>query len=162
MEPIRYIDTLNAKYGAMGFPPYDWSRYEDAPLTPLKKPLAACVVSMLTSGGVSRCGAPPFEADARNNLRLDAIAQDAPSGDFEINDSYYDHADADRDLNCIFPVDRLRELAAKGEIAAVAPRLWSGFMGRIYKRKAVMEEKAPELVRALREDRVDVLVAIPA
>ena len=58
MQPIRYVDALIAKYGAMGFPPYDWSRYDDAPFTPLAKPLSQCVVSMLTSGGVSRCGMP--------------------------------------------------------------------------------------------------------
>ncbi|MGE3918577.1 MAG: glycine/sarcosine/betaine reductase selenoprotein B family protein [Hyphomicrobiaceae bacterium] len=162
MEPIRYIDTLNAKYGAMGFPAYDWSRYDDAPFTPLAKPLAECSVSLLTSGGVSRCGLPPFQADARNDLRVDAVAQDAPSDDFQIHDSYYDHTDADRDLNCVFPIDRLRELASRGEIGAVAPRLWSGFMGRIYRRKAVLEEKAPELAAALKADGVDILVAVPA
>ena len=162
MEPIRYIATLNQKYGSMGFPPYDWSRYEDAPLTPLKKPLTACTVSLLTSGGVSRCGMPPFDPDARNDLRLDSVEQDAPSNDFQIHDSYYDHGDADRDLNCIFPIDRLREMADRGEIGRVAPRHWSGFMGRIYKRRAVMEEKAPELVAHLKEDGVDILVAVPA
>jgi D-proline reductase (dithiol) PrdB len=162
MEPIRYVDTLDTKYGSLGFPPYDWSRYDDAPFAPLAKPLSQCTVSLLTSGGVSRCGLPPFQADARNDLRLDEVAPDAPSNDFQIHDSYYDHADADRDLNCVFPIDRLRELAAAGEIGAVAPRLWSGFMGRIYRRRAVMEEKAPELVRALKEDGVDLLVAVPA
>lgn len=161
-EPIRYVDTLTQKYGAMGFPAYDWSRYDDAPFTPLKKPLSQCTVAMLTSGGVSRKAAAPFNPDARNDLRLDEVDRAAPSNDFQIHDSYYDHADADRDLNCIFPIDRLRELAAAGEIGAVAPRHWSGFMGRIYKRQAVMQEKAPELVRMMKEDRVDLLIAIPA
>ena len=35
-------------------------------------------------------------------------------------------------------------------------------MGRIYKRQAVMEEKAPALAEALKRDKVDLLVAIPA
>jgi D-proline reductase (dithiol) PrdB len=162
MEPIRYVDTLIRKYGEMGFPPYDWSRYDSAPFTPLAKPLSKCTVSLLTSGGVSRRAAQPFNPDARNDLRLDAVAPDAPSNDFQIHDSYYNHADADRDINCIFPLDRLRELAASGEVGTVAPRHWSGFMGRIYKRQAVMHEKAPELARDLKEDRVDLLIAIPA
>ena len=85
-----------------------------------------------------------------------------PSGDFQIHDSYYDHSDADRDLNCIFPIDRLREMASEGEIGAVAPRLWSGFMGRIYKRQAVLEDKAPALALELKRDKVDLFVAIPA
>lgn len=162
MEPIRYVDALTAKYAAMGFPSYDWSRYDDAPFTPLAKPLSQCTVSLLTSGGVSRCAMPPFDPDARNDLRLDTIERDVPSDQFQIHDSYYDHSDADRDLNCIFPIDRLREMARDGEIGHVSRRLWSGFMGRIYKRQAVLEDKAPAFARELRRDEVDLLVAVPA
>lgn len=162
MEPIRYVDALIEKYGAMGFPPYNWSRYDDAPLTPLAKPLAQCTVSMLTSGGVSRCAMPPFDPDARNDFRLDEVDAAAPSDDFQIHDSYYDHSDAESDLNCIFPIDRLREMARDGEIGAVAPRLWSGFMGRIYKRQAVLEERAPALARELKRDEVDLFIGVPA
>jgi D-proline reductase (dithiol) PrdB len=117
---------------------------------------------MITSGGVSRRGAKPFDPDARNDLRLDAIARDAPSDDFQIHDNYYDHRDAARDLNCIFPIDRLRELAARGSIGAVARRLWSGFMGRIYIRSVVTGEAAPAFVRELLADGVDLLVLVPA
>ena len=53
-------------------------------------------------------------------------------------------------------------MAGQGEIGAVAPRLWSGFMGRIYKRRAVLEDKAPALARELKRDKVDLFVAIPA
>lgn len=162
MEPIRYVDALNAKYGAMGFPPYQWSEYDDAPFMPLDKPLAECTVSMLTSGGVSQCSMPPFNPDARNDLRLDVVPSDAPSDGFQIHDSYYDHTDADQDLNCVFPIDRLREMAATGEIAAVAPRFWSGFMGRIYKRKEVLNEHAPALAQQLKADGVDLFVGVPA
>jgi D-proline reductase (dithiol) PrdB len=161
-ESIRYVERLNAFYRSQGFPPYDWTVNDDAPLTPLRTPLERCRVSMLTAGGVSRCSAPPWNPNARNDLRLDPIASDAPSDDFQIHDAYYDHRSADVDLNCLFPVDRLRELAAEGVIGEVAPRLWSGFMGRIYKRSAVLKESAPALARELREDGVDVFVLVPA
>ncbi len=162
MKPISYVDALNEKYGSMGFPPYRWSSNDTTPLTRLAKPLSECTVSMLTSGGVSRRADPPFDPEARNDHRLDLVEPTAPSDDFQIHDSYYDHGDADRDLNCIFPIDRLHEMAARGEIGAVADRLWSGFMGRIYNRSKVIDESAPAFVEKLREDGVDVLVAIPA
>ena len=162
MEPIRYVDRLNDFYRSQGFPPYDWTVNDDAPLTPLGKPLAECRVSMLTAGGVSRCAAEPWNPNARNDLRLDEITSDAPSNDFQIHDAYYDHRDADQDLNCLFPIDRLRELAADGVIKDVAPRLFSGFMGRIYKRTTVIEETAPALASTLREDEVDLFVLVPA
>ena len=162
MKPISYVDALNEKYGSMGFPPYRWSENDDAPFTPLNKPLSECTVAMLTSGGVSRKADKAFDPDARNNHRLDTVDPDAPSDDFQIHDSYYDHTDADKDLNCIFPLDRLHELVAAGEIGAVAPRLWSGFMGRTYNRSKVLEETGPTLALAMKADKVDLLIAIPA
>ena len=162
MEPIRYVDLLIERYSAAGFPPYEWSVNDDAPLTALEKPLSQCTVTMLTSGGVSKIGMPGFDPKARNDFRLDAIEMTADSRHFVINDSYYNHEDADRDINCIFAIDRLREMAARGEIGGVAPRLWSGFMGRIYKRREVIEQAAPDFARKLKEDGVDILVAVPA
>ena len=53
-------------------------------------------------------------------------------------------------------------MAGRGEIGAVAPRLWSGFMGRIYKRREVIEQAAPAFAQKLKEDGVDILVAVPA
>lgn len=161
-QPINYVDELNKHYGSMGFPPYKWTINETAPLTRINKPLQQCRVSMLTSGGVSHCSKPSFDPDARNDHRLDDVENNVGSSDFEINDSYYNHADADRDINCIFPIDRLREMAEAGEIGSVAPRFWSGFMGRIYNRTKVIEESAPAFVEKLREDAVDILVTAPA
>ena len=162
MEPIRFVDALNEKYGSMGFPPYKWSENDSAPWAPLSKPLSDCTVGMLVSGGISHCSAMPFDPDARNDHRVDAIDPTTPLDQYQIHDSYYDHADADRDLNCIFPVDRLAELAAAGEIGAIAQRHWSGFMGRTYNRSKVIGESAPAFVEELQADGVDLLIAIPA
>ncbi|MDX1382783.1 MAG: glycine/sarcosine/betaine reductase selenoprotein B family protein [Thermoanaerobaculia bacterium] len=161
-RPIDYVPRLNEKYQSLGFPEYRWTIHTETPLTPPTKPLAECTVSLLTSGGVSLRDAPPFDPDARNDLRLDAIPNDAPSSAFQIHDNYYDHTDAGRDINCIFPIDRLRELAAEGTIGGVAARLWSGFMGRIYIRSTVTDEAAPAFVRELEADGVDILVLVPA
>jgi len=162
MEPIRYVEFLNGKYQSLGFPAYQWTVNATAPLTPLAKPLTDCCVSMLTTCGASTLDAAPFDPDARNDLRLDAIAADTPDDRFQVHDNYYDHTDVRRDINCQFPLARLRELAAERRIGRVAPRLWSGFMGRIYIRRAVTEEAAPAFARQLRDDGVDVLVVVPA
>ena len=162
MTAIRYVDRLNIRYRSQGFPAYDWTVNTSAPLTPMTKPLAGCRISMLTSGGVSRCAAPSWNPSARNDLRLDEVAHDAPSGDFQIHDDYYDHRAADQDINCVFPIDRLRELAREGVVRDVAARLWSGFMGRIYKRSTVINDTAPALFQELRKDQVDLFVLVPA
>jgi len=162
MQPVNYVQALNEHYGAMGFPAYQWTINQTAPLTRLTRPIARSCVTLLTSGGISHCSMPGFDPDARNDHRLDEVADDADSADFQINDSYYNHQDAEADLNCVFPLDRLRELASAGEIGRLAPRFWSGFMGRIYNRTKVIEESAPAFVEKLREDGVDILLAAPA
>lgn len=162
MEPIRYVDRLNAFYRSQGFPPYKWSVYEAAPLTPLTKPLSQCRVALLTSGGVSCKSMPPFNPLARNDLRVDAIPEETPADFFLINDAYYNHQDADRDINCILPLERLRELADEGVIGAIALHHYSGFMGRTYTRTAVLSEAAPALAQRLRHEGVDVFVLVPA
>lgn len=161
MEPVKYVDRLNEKYQSLGFPPYQWTINETTPLTPLDKPVSACRVSMLTTCGASCSGEPGFDPDARNDLRLDAIPIDTPSDGFEINDNYYDHRSVTLDINCQFPIERLRELAADGTVGSIAPRLWSGFMGRIYKRSAILA-KAAEFAEELQHDDVDLLVVVPA
>ena len=55
-----------------------------------------------------------------------------------------------------------RELEAAGEIGRVADRHWSGFMGRIYNRTKLVEESAPAFVDKLKEDGVDILLAVAA
>ena len=162
VEPIAYVARLNELYKSQGFPPYQWSVYESAPLTLLSKPLAHCRVALLTSGGVSRKDAAPFNPQARNDLRLDTVPAETDAGFFQIHDDYYNHRDAERDINCLFPLERLRELAAEKAIGEVAPHHYSGFMGRIYVRSKVMTEAAPVLAQKLRDERVDAFVMVPA
>ncbi len=162
MQPIKYVEALNEYYGSMGNPPYRWTVNETAPLHQPQKILSESRVSFLTSGGISQCAMPAFNPDARNDHRLDAVENDTSSEDFQIHDSYYDHSDAESDINCVFPIDRLREMEAAGEIGEIAPRLWSGFMGRIYNRTKLLEESAPRFIKELQNDEVDILVTGPA
>jgi D-proline reductase (dithiol) PrdB len=162
MKPISYVDALNQYYGAAGHPAYQWTIHDTAPIHPLGKSLSETTVAMLVSGGISQCAMPAFDPYARNDHRLDEIDRDVSSDDFQIHDSYYDHRDADEDINCVFPIDRLRELAEENIIGDIAPRFWSGFMGRIYNRTKVIEESAPAFAAELARDEVDLLIAVPA
>ncbi|MBT3371546.1 MAG: hypothetical protein HOA08_23495 [Rhodospirillaceae bacterium] len=162
MKPVDYVNRINESYQSMGYPPYQWSINDAAPLAKLKKPLSECTVSMLTSGGISYRHAEPFEPAAKNNFRLDEIDPGTSADGFQINDAYYDYRDGEKDINVIFPLERLRELAADGVIGAVANRLWSGFMGRIYKRRQIIEDAAPRFADALQRDGVDAVVMVPA
>ncbi len=161
-EPIDYVSLIDNYYQSKGFPAYDWTVNESSPLSRLSKPLAECSVTMLTSGGISYTHAEPFDPIAKDNFRLDEIAWDSDDDGFQINDAYNDPRDGRRDINVIFPLVRLRELAAEGVIGGVASRLWSGFMGRTYKRRHVVEVAAPAFADELQRDEVDVVVMVPA
>ncbi|MCP3988945.1 MAG: hypothetical protein GY724_07715, partial [Actinomycetia bacterium] len=159
---VRYVDRLNTRYASQGFPPYRWTVNDDAPLTPPSKPVSQSRMTLLTSGGVSRACDLAWNPDARNDFRLDEIPADTETSAFQVHDSYYLVDSAREDVNCVFPVDRLNELAAEGIVGQVAPRLWSGFMGRIYKRTQLMEEITPAWVDELRRDEVDLALLVPA
>lgn len=160
-EPIKYVDALNEYYRGLGHPAYRWTENTYAPLHRLDKPLSECTVSMLVSGGVSKTTSQPFNPIAKNDHRLDAIERDTPEDGFQIHDAYYDHRDAEKDINVIFPLVRLKEMEARGEIGQLSDHIWSGFMGRIYNRSKVLQESGPNFVNGLKAEGVDVLLAVP-
>ena len=65
-------------------------------------------------------------------------------------------------MNVIFPIARLRELAAGGWIGRAAPR-HIGAMGHILgaEIRRLVAETAPAIARLLREDGVDYVVLVP-
>ena len=44
-----------------------------------------------------------------------------PSNELMVSHGGYDNGDVNKDINCMFPIDRIHELAAEGFIGSVAP-----------------------------------------
>ena len=65
------------------------------------------------------------------------------------------------DPNCIFPIERMRELEQDGVIGEFADPAYS-FTGGIFSARRVREELAPKLVEVLQERMTDVLYLVPA
>jgi len=72
----------------------------------------------------------------------------------------FDHRGIEADRNLALPLDRLRELAAEGEIGEVAPRHLS-FMGSITAPNRLVRHSAPEAAEILVRDAVDVALLVP-
>lgn len=91
------------------------------------------------------------------------IPGDTPAEDLIITHNYYDHADADKDINIVFPIERLRLLKHSGEIGAVNHRHFS-FMGHITNSlvDTLVRETAPQVADALTQDKVDAVLLTPA
>lgn len=137
----------------------DW-----VPWTPLARPVRLCTVALVTTAGVHLRTDPPFDmTDPDGDPSFRVIPVDAPRAAVTITHKYYDHAAADRDLNVVLPVDRLRELVAAGRVGGLAPRLYS-FMGHVDGAhvRTLVETTAPEVARRLAADGAEAVVATPA
>ena len=76
-------------------------------------------------------------------------AEDMPAIDYLIlTHDHYDHEDADKDINIVFPIDLLRELAAEGFISGIA-RKHIGYMGYTMQLKQMYETTAVEIANEI-------------
>lgn len=140
---------------------YPAIRHHSAPWTPLNKPLTASRVALVTSCGVHLKSDRPFDlADMRGDPTFRVIPADAKAEDLTITHGHYNHRDANRDINVVLPLDRLRELAQEGQIGSVADRHY-GFMGSIPMPGRLIRSTAPEVAAQLKADAVDVVLLTP-
>lgn len=142
---------------------YPWRRIDPIPWAPLRKPLSDCRVAVGSSAGFSLPGQPHFDDTVKGgdpSFRM--VPGDARVTDMVENhrSESFDHSGIQQDPNLAFPLDRLRELAAGGEIGEVAPRHLS-FMGSITAPGRFLRDTAPAAVSALVEDQVDLALLVP-
>jgi D-proline reductase (dithiol) PrdB len=157
---LRYVPGLVRRWARS----QTFAGSADIPWTPLHKPLSACRVALVTTAGVHLRTQPPF--DMQNPLGDPSFRQipaTAPPKLLTITHDYYDHRDADRDVNIVFPIARLQELAARGAIGAVAPR-HLGFMGHVEGDliPILQQQTAPAATALLTAHQVDVALLFPA
>ena len=94
--------------------------------TPIGKPLSECVVTLFTTGGVHLQSNQAFDIDsAHGDPSFREIPANIDTSKLAVTHSHYSHVDADRDVNCMLPLDRLRELCDQGVIGGIAPTAYS-------------------------------------
>lgn len=67
----------------------------------------------------------------------------------------YDNADVNKDINCMFPIDRLRELHTEGFIGGISP-VMIGFMGGGGNQEKFRQETGPQIAALLKDKGVDI------
>ncbi|MBE0577253.1 MAG: hypothetical protein IH613_15310 [Desulfuromonadales bacterium] len=137
---------------------------EVIPWTPAKKPLNECKLAVVTTSGVHHNGQDPFDMqDSEGDPSFRAINAATINDDYRITHDYYDHSDAEKDLNIVLPLDRLRELQQEGFIGKLADTHYS-FMGHIDGRHiaTLIGRTAKQVVENLKQDNVDVVLLTPA
>lgn len=158
MKYIKYVDVTRTMFPDQ--PPYQWTENTTAPWTPITKSLTESRVALISSGGVHHEDQPPFRPD-KNDLTFREIPSDTDAHELRISHDYYDHADAEKDVNCVFPIERMRELAADGFIGGLS-QVHFTFMGRIFRKTALITEMIPVLITRLKALNVDLTFLVPA
>lgn len=123
--------------------------------TPVTKPLNEMTVALATAAGVH------VKTDKRFNLAGDftwrKVPDDVPSSELMVTHGGYDNSDVNKDINCMFPIDRLHELRDSGFIKATAPT-HAGFMGGGGNIEKFTNETGPEIAQMLKDEDVDAAI----
>jgi hypothetical protein len=155
---VRYIDKTREYYKGEGYDrPYGWAHFDDIPFTPLAQPLSACRVGLVTTSEMAIRGAArpvPDDDPLRDPYWLPS---DTPVASlYSVKVAYDRYATTLDDVDAYLPLTRLREFAAEGRIAGLAPRFQTAFSQ--YSQRKTLKVDAPRILEWLREDRFDVAV----
>jgi D-proline reductase (dithiol) PrdB len=120
-------------------------------------PLAERRVAIVTTAGIHRRGARPFEVGSADYR---VIPTDTPPGALVMShiSVNFDRTGFQEDLNVAFPLDRLRELHEDGVVGSLS-RFHYSFMGA--SPIQAFEPRARELAGQMKEDGVDAVLLVP-
>ncbi|MBX3279227.1 MAG: hypothetical protein KF868_14585 [Acidobacteria bacterium] len=143
--------------------PFARHRIDPVPRARLEKPLAQCRFALVTTSGLHTPEQKDFDyrkalgdtsfREIPNNIDISTLGESHRSPS-------WDHRGLAADRNLAFPLDRFRELEARGSIGPLNHRHFS-FMGSIIGVKPLVGKTAPEVARMLAEDKVDAVLLTP-
>ncbi|MBI9093155.1 MAG: selenoprotein B glycine/betaine/sarcosine/D-proline reductase [Desulfobacterium sp.] len=114
-------------------------------------------VALISTAGLQRRNDRPFGVGA-DDYRI--IGSDTPPSEIVMShiSTNYDRTGYQQDINVVFPLQRLKELAKAGEIGSVAQYHYS-FMGATD--PTAMEKRARELARIMKAEGVNAVLLVP-
>ena len=134
--------------------PPEMSRY-CIPYTPFRGRLEDSRVCLVSNAGVYIHG-EQGSFNLQGDLTLRKVPSETEGTRLRVAHDHYDHTDADRDINLVFPIDRLRELAAEGRIKSVT----ADFLGKGYSQalREIKERVAWEIAKEVDRMRPDLVL----
>jgi D-proline reductase (dithiol) PrdB len=133
------------------------------PQAELANRLNECRVTFISSSGVHLKSDRPLDVcHPFGDFRFRRVPSSAKHDDLIIHQLKYPHDDADLDVNVIFPIERLQELAAEGTIGELTPNFFS-FIGYNMDPERFEATVAHDIAKAVaEEERADVALLAPA
>ncbi len=123
--------------------------------TPVTKELKDMTIALATAAGVHHVDQERFNLAGDFGWRK--VDDTRPSSDLMVSHGGYDNGDVNKDINCMFPIDPLHELAKEGFIKASAP-VHAGFMGGGGNQEKFKNETGPEIAALFKEEGVDAVL----
>jgi hypothetical protein len=154
---VSYIDRTRAYYAALGYPtPYQYARHAEVPLAPLRKPLPASRVALVTTAGPwhdDPAQRPkPFE---RRGVWAGRSAEPPPRLYTE-NLAWDKESTHTRDVQTFLPLGHLQSFVDEGRVGSVGPRFYG--VPTEYSQSRTTREDAPAIAAMCREDGVDAVL----
>ena len=129
--------------------------FDSAPWAPFAKSLSEARIAVMTTGGIHLAHQEAFDVDGDHSYR--EIPLDTPLEDFRVAHTHYDTNGVAEDVDAVFAIHRLQELAAEGIVGEAHSPTYS-FMGYIRDVAGLMEVSAPDVAQRLKADDVDGVV----
>ncbi len=133
-------------------PTFDSTPWASAPR------LRDATVAIVTSAAIHRAHDDRFSAGDTGYRIIPSDARDLVMGHWSPN---FDHTGFQIDLNVVFPIDRLHELAADKVIGRVAPRHFSFAGNQPDDVSTIRLDSGPAAAAELKRDGVDVVLLTP-
>jgi D-proline reductase (dithiol) PrdB len=130
----------------------------DSPAFVTPGPLATATVAIVTSAALHTHDDDAFTGGDTGFRLIDRERRDLVLGHWSPN---FDRSAFAVDLDVVYPIDRLEELAARGVIGAVAPRHVSFAGNQPDDVSTIRYDSGPAAAAALRADGVDVVLLTP-
>ena len=127
------------------------------------KPLNESKIAMVTTAGLHHKSQEPYDMNNKDgDPSFRELNLKKPISDLMITHDYYDHKNADKDINIVFPIERLRELADDSYLGTIADKHY-GFMGHIDGALIanLIDITAPKVAKLLIKDKVDIVLLTP-
>jgi D-proline reductase (dithiol) PrdB len=124
-----------------------------------EKPLEECRLALVTTGGVHLLEHPRFDID---DPLGDCCYREIPADAAQLTWTHaYYRPDEGADLDAVFPLWTIRELAAEGLVGELNHRHFA-FMGAIHDPGPLIDETAPEVAAKLADDGVYAALLTPS
>ncbi len=149
--------TVNERYpGAM------ITKTDFIPLAKLKKPLSESRLTFVSTAGVQPKNSLPFDTvHPVGDYTFRRVPSDSKPSDLEIHQLKYPTLGAKRDLNVIFPIERLQELAKEKVIGGLTTNFFS-FIGYNMDAERLEQTLAEDIADAVEAEKPDAALLAPA